>query len=309
MKVLVADDSPITRRLLEAFLKQWGYDVVMVADGLEAWEILQREDAPRLAILDWVMPGMTGLEICRRIRAEQGRQYTYILLVTSKGEKADLIQGLEAGADDYLTKPVDQHELKVRLAAGRRILELQDALLRAQAELREQALRDPLTKLWNRRGILELLEKELARCERGQGPLGIAIGDLDHFKRVNDRYGHIAGDAVLREAAQRMARSCRVYDSLGRYGGEEFLILLPGCDLESAQRQADRLRQELAAEPIELEAQQVTITCSFGTTSVPSGTRAPIEDVLRVADAALYAAKEEGRNRVVSLPLRTGQAS
>jgi len=303
MKVLVADDSPISRHLLENFLRQWGYEVISVADGEQAWEVLQQEDAPRLVILDWVMPGLSGPEICRRVRQQSGRQYTYILLVTSKGEKSDVIEGLEAGADDYLTKPVHQNELRVRLGAGRRILELQDALLQAQAELREQALRDPLTKLWNRRGILELLEKELARTERGHGPLGVVIADLDHFKRVNDTYGHITGDGVLKGAAERMMRHSRSYDSLGRYGGEEFLVLLPGCELGDAEKQAERLRRALAEEPLAVGEQLIPITSSFGVTSTPSGTRASVEDVLRVADAALYTAKEQGRNRVVALPL------
>ncbi len=302
IRILIADDSAISRRLLEAALRKWGYEVVVASDGNEAWEHLQRDDAPRLAILDWMMPGLSGPEVCRRVRARQNEHYTYILLVTSRSQKEDLIQGMEAGADDYLTKPFDQHELNVRLGPGRRILELQEALLEAQAALREQATTDALTSLWNRRMILLILERELARTEREATPLGVLVGDLDHFKQVNDTHGHLAGDAVLREAAQRMKASCRNYDSVGRYGGEEFLLILPGCDAHAAERQAERLRAAIESQPVETPDETLAVTCSFGATSVPPGKLATPEGVIQVADNALYQAKKRGRNRVVWLP-------
>ncbi len=229
MKILIADDSIVSRHLLEATLRKWGYDVMVACDGAEALELLQRQDAPSLIILDWMMPGMTGVEVCRRIRQRDGEPYTYILLLTSKSQKEDLIEGMEAGADDYITKPFDQNELQVRLRAGTRLVDLQAQLLKAREDLREQATRDFLTRLWNRSSIITELGRELARAVREARPLGVVIVDLDHFKHVNDTYGHLAGDAVLREAARRMQNSIRQYDSIGRYGGEEFLILFPGC--------------------------------------------------------------------------------
>jgi two-component system cell cycle response regulator len=231
MRILIADDSVVSRHLLDATLRKWGYDVVVACDGTEAWNQLQREDAPKLAILDWVMPGLTGPEVCSKVREHaKGSEYTYILLLTSKSLKEDLIEGMEAGADDYVTKPFDQHELKVRLRAGTRIIDLEDELVRAREELREQATKDSLTRLWNRSSILDILDRVLVRGEREQRPLGVVLADLDHFKSVNDTYGHFAGDAVLREFTRRVSGSMRSYDSMGRYGGEEFLIILPGCD-------------------------------------------------------------------------------
>jgi diguanylate cyclase (GGDEF)-like protein len=302
MKVLIADDSLISRRLLEAALAQWGYEIVSASDGLQAWEILRRDDAPRLAILDWMMPGLSGPELCRRVRQLDSERYTYILLVTSRAEKQDIIEGMEAGADDYITKPFDQMELKVRLASGRRIIALQDQLLEAQATLREQATRDALTKVWNRRTILEILEREIDRAQREISPLSLAMGDLDHFKQINDTFGHLAGDAVLREAVRRMRGSIRSYDSLGRFGGEEFLLVLPGCEESDAVRLAERMRLEIARRPVEWQGQAIPVTASFGVTSLPLSARSTVETLLKAADSALYQAKQAGRNRVALHP-------
>jgi two-component system cell cycle response regulator len=304
MKILVADDDPMSRRLLEKPLRQWGYDVLIAYNGTEAWECLQKEDAPQIAILDWMMPGLTGPEVCRRLRKQESTHYTYILLLTSRKQREDLIEGMEAGADDYITKPFDRNELKVRLGPGRRIVELQDALLSAQEALREQATTDFLTALWNRRTILEILDRELARAGRDPFPVGIVLADLDRFKSINDTRGHIVGDGVLREAARRMRASSREYDSLGRYGGEEFLLILPGCDGAAAQCQAERMRLEIESSPVELPEGELQVTCSFGVTSVPEGVQASAQVVLRTADIALYQAKEQGRNRVVYLPCK-----
>jgi len=302
MRVLVADDNLISRRLLEAALRKWDYEVVAAADGNEAWEILRSPNAPRLAILDWMMPGLSGPEICRRVRASGGERYTYILLVTSRSENQDVVEGLEAGADDYITKPFDQMELRARLASGRRIIELEDQLLRAQATLREQATRDALTKAWNRRSILEILDREVDRALREHSPLSVAMCDLDHFKQINDTYGHLAGDAVLVEAVTRMRASMRSYDSLGRYGGEEFLLLFPGCEASAAVRLAERMRREIESRPLDWQTGPIRFTISFGVTTLQAGRRLPSEALLRVADTALYQAKQQGRNRVVALP-------
>ena len=298
MKILIADDSIVSRHLLEATLRKWGYDVVVACDGVEALEALQREDTPALAILDWMMPGLTGPEVCSKIRQLAREPYTYILLLTSKSQKEDLIEGMEAGADDYITKPFDQHELQVRLRAGTRLVDMQAELLAAREALREQATRDSLTHLWNRNSILELLDRELSRSLREKGPIGVVIVDLDHFKDVQDRYGHLAGDAVLREAARRMKSAIREYDSVGRYGGEEFLILLPGCDETTSFNQAERLRRQLSQIDMSFNEASLAVTASFGvTTALPGQSWSP-ESLIRKADQALYLAKEAGRNRV-----------
>jgi diguanylate cyclase (GGDEF)-like protein len=271
---------------------------MVACDGAEALELLQREDAPALIILDWMMPGMTGVEVCKRIRERDSEPYTYILLLTSKSQKEDLIEGMDAGADDYITKPFDQNELQVRLRAGTRLVDLQSQLLKAREDLRDQATRDSLTRLWNRSSILGELGRELARSERDSRPLGVVIVDLDHFKHVNDTYGHLAGDAVLREAARRMQNSIRQYDSIGRYGGEEFLILFPGCSEVDSYAQADRLRKQLGQTEMSLNDTSVRITASFGVTTALPGERWTPEVLIRKADEALYVAKKSGRNRV-----------
>lgn len=298
MKILIADDSIVSRHLLEATLRKWGYEVTVACDGAEALQILEREDAPALIILDWMMPGMTGLEVCQRIRQRGSEPYIYILLLTSKSQKEDLIEGMDAGADDYITKPFDQNELQVRLRAGTRLVDLQAQLLSAREALREQATRDSLTHLWNRSSIIEALTRELARSERELSPVGVVIVDLDHFKHINDNHGHPAGDAVLREAARRMQSSVRQYDSIGRYGGEEFLILLPRCGEAESYSQAERLRKQLAQTEICFNDTSLRITASFGVTAAIPGQPWTAEGLIRKADEALYVAKNSGRNRV-----------
>ena len=298
MKILIADDSIVSRHLLEATLRKWGYDVAVACDGAEALDMLKQDQAPALAILDWMMPGMTGPEVCRRIRQRSREPYTYILLLTSKSQKEDLIEGMESGADDYITKPFDQHELQVRLRAGTRLVDLQAELLSAREALREQATKDSLTHLWNRSSIFDSLCRELSRAAREGTPVGVAMVDLDHFKSVNDSYGHFAGDAVLCEAARRMQNATRQYDSIGRYGGEEFLILLPGCDEQTSISQAERLRKQLASSGMTLNETSLCITASFGVTCALPGQAWTSEDLIRKADEALYIAKRRGRNRV-----------
>jgi diguanylate cyclase (GGDEF)-like protein len=304
MRVLIADDSIVSRHLLDATLRKWGYEVVVASDGVEAWNYLQAEDAPKLAILDWVMPGLTGPEVCRRVRehATDKDAYTYLLLLTSKSLREDLIEGMEAGADDYVTKPFDQHELKVRLRAGTRIIDLQRELVAAREELREQATKDFLTRVWNRSSILDIFQRELARGARENRSVGLVLADLDHFKEVNDTYGHFAGDAVLREFARRMQSAIRPYDDVGRYGGEEFLIILPGCDPTSTLSQAERMRVALSNEPMTINDRPHLVTCSFGATSWSPGSEPSAEALIRIADNALYVAKGQGRDRVVYLP-------
>jgi len=298
VKILIADDSLVSRHLLEATLTKWGYEVAVACDGEEALALLQKDDAPALAILDWMMPGMTGLEVCRRVRVRAREPYTYILLLTSKSQKEDLIEGMEAGADDYITKPFDQHELQVRLRAGTRLVDLQAELLSAREALREQATKDSLTHLWNRSSIFDILCRELARAQRERTPVGVVMVDLDHFKSINDNFGHFAGDAVLCEAARRMQNGIRQYDSIGRYGGEEFLILLTGCDEEACWAQAERLRKQLSQLQMSLQESSIGVSASFGVTTALPGQSWTPEALIHKADEALYLAKRRGRNRV-----------
>jgi diguanylate cyclase (GGDEF)-like protein len=302
VKILVADDDLFSRKILENLLTGWSYQVTVASTGDEALSALRGPDAPRLAILDWVMPGPDGSQICRALRGRKEGRYTYILLVTAMSKKEDIIRGLEAGADDYLAKPYDPLELKARLIAGRRILDLQEELIAAREAMRYQATRDFLTGAWNHRAIMEILERELARTHREGTSLGVILGDLDHFKKINDTHGHRAGDAVLRETARRMEVGMRPYDYLGRYGGEEFLVVVPGGDHESTARLAERLRQRLASEPIFHEDQSIRVTGSFGV-AVRTGQEAVrLHTLLDEADKALYRAKRQGRNRVDCTP-------
>ncbi len=308
-KVLIAEDDPISRRMLQAFLAKSGYEVVAVADGLEALRMLEGDNAPSLAILDWMMPGMEGPEVCQRVRQIPDRPYVYILLLTALNQKGDLLQGLESGADDYLTKPFDAQELRARLRVGQRILDLQESLIAARDELRFQATHDILTGVYNRGVVLEAVQRERSRQVRAGGSFGVILADLDHFKQVNDTYGHLSGDAVLKEAARRMAHCVRSYDTVGRYGGEEFLILVPSADASGALGLAERIREALRSSPVETVSGSVSITASFGV--AVSTERAPLEAeaMLLHADDALYRAKERGRDRaeMATEPQLTGE--
>lgn len=300
MKVLIADDSAMSRALLRSTLQRWGYDVVVAEDGQQAWAILSGEEPPPVAILDWVMPGLTGIEVCRKVRETRREPYTYILLLTSKNTTEETVEGMESGADDYIVKPFHEHELQVRLRAGKRIIDLQMDLLNAREELRERAEKDLLTLLPNRSAIQTILDQELARCQRDNRSVGVVVLDLDHFKSINDTYGHFAGDAVLRETAQRFRANMRPYDRIGRYGGEEFLVVLPNSDLEQAAHQADRMRLILSQKPMYVDGKELTVTASFGVTASDGIERTP-DEYVRVADEALYLSKNAGRNRVSKL--------
>jgi diguanylate cyclase (GGDEF)-like protein len=270
-------------------LSSSGYETQIVADGAEALRVLEQKESPKLVILDWMMPNMDGVEVCRAIKKRAAEPYVYIILLTAKGHQEEINEGLEAGADDYITKPFDLQELKARLRVGKRILELHEQLV-------SQATRDSLTSLLNRSAILEVLQKELIRSVREKTPVAAIMTDLDHFKQVNDTYGHLAGDAVLREAARRLSASLRAYDSVGRYGGEEFLVVAPSCGAAGGADVAERLRESISGAPIDTSGHAIVVTMSFGVAATCDIKQ--VNQLLRMADDALYAAKRAGRNRV-----------
>jgi diguanylate cyclase (GGDEF)-like protein len=302
VRILIAEDDPVTRKLLEAQLAKWGHEVVACSDGVQAWQFLSAEDPPKLVVLDWMMPEMDGVTLCGEIRKLEKQPYIYVILLTSKSLKEDVVAGLEAGADDYIIKPFDVHELKVRIRAGTRIVRLQEDLISALRASEFQASHDALTGLWNRRAILEKIQQELDRSGRDGTNLGIAIADVDHFKLVNDNYGHLAGDAVLRELARRIDSSLRSYDSVGRYGGEEFIILIPGCDGAGAAELAERVRSSIADLPVQTNEGEFHCTMSLGATALDGRADFDLNSLIREADEALLLAKNRGRNRVELSP-------
>jgi diguanylate cyclase (GGDEF)-like protein len=302
MKILVADDDPVTRRVLQVQLQKWGHEVVTCADGAEAWDILTGEDTPRLVILDWMMPGIDGVNICRNIRKLEQQPYIYLILLTSKSRTDEIVEGLEAGADDYITKPFNPNELKVRIRAGARIIQLQEELMAALRASEYQAAHDGLTGLLNRTAILKALQVEFERSRRDSTRLATVIADIDFFKQINDRWGHLAGDAVLVELTKRIASSLRPYDAAGRYGGEEFIVLLPGCNQQTASKIAERLRSLVAEAPVATASGLIHCTMSFGVAAGEGSAIPDIDSLIRCADEALYRAKELGRNRVEPPP-------
>jgi len=303
MQILVADDSPLFRDMLQKMLSEWGYEVILAHNGQEAWEHLRQPNGPRLALVDWMMPGLEGAEVCRRVRAGIHDRYVYILLLSVRSDLEDIVEGMESGADDYIVKPFQVDELRARLRAGRRVVALQEELVAAREALREQATRDGLTGLWNREAIFDILRNELARSARSREPLIVLMADLDGFKQVNDHYGHMAGDAVLRQVAGRMRASVRRYDAVGRYGGEEFLIVLPGCELPGGLVQAERIRNAIGAEPFLAGDAEIRLTCSLGAACLGATEEPQADDLIHEADAALYYAKHQGRDRVEAAPV------
>ncbi|MDQ6964907.1 MAG: diguanylate cyclase [Mariprofundales bacterium] len=298
--ILIADDDAVARVRLHHFLAQFGYSVVVCADGDEAWQEINQPGAPQLLLLDWMMPGLDGVEICRRLRKQESLQggYHYTLLLTARDDSGDVVEGLESGADDYLIKPYNKAELKVRLRAGRRILALQQQLLDARNHFEREAKTDPLTGVNNRGEIERLVRSELERASREERSIAVAMVDIDFFKRVNDSYGHLAGDEVLRETVRRIQKRLRSYDHIGRYGGEEFLLVLPGDDQDGAAQLAERLRRAVADAPVDSSAGFVPVTISIGLCVLQVGSECDQYTVINHADQMLYQAKDGGRNRV-----------
>jgi two-component system cell cycle response regulator len=298
LKILIADDEALSRRLLEKTLERAGYEVVAVENGRAAVRQLCQSDGPRLALLDWVMPELDGPGVCREVRRQQEDSYVYMVLLTSKESKEDIVTGLESGADDYLTKPFNVDELKARLRTGERILHLEGRLVEAREMMRFKATHDALTSIWNRGVIMDLLGRELMRSQRESGCTIVLLGDVDHFKSVNDTHGHLVGDEVLQEIARRLLLSIRSYDFVGRYGGEEFLLVLNNCKPQFAEARAEDIRKIVSSRPIQTLAGPLNITMSFGLLLSDVWGVRPVEELLHEVDAALYAAKAAGRNCV-----------
>jgi diguanylate cyclase (GGDEF)-like protein len=296
-QVLIAEDDPVSCHLLKSLLVKWDYEVSVETNGLAALRILEGDETLRLAILDWMMPGMEGVQICQRLREHKNRPYVYVLLLTARSEKRDLLRGLELGADDYLTKPFDAEELRARLLVGERILNLQDELIGAQEELRFRATHDALTGISNRAAVMDALRNELSRQVREQRSFGVILVDIDHFKNVNDTYGHLCGDEVLQAVTRRMKECIRPYDTVGRYGGEEFLIIASNTDAVGTLALAERIRGVVESKPAVTQAGEVRVTASLGVAVSTDARSADPQILLRLADKALYRAKELGRNR------------
>lgn len=287
--------------MVSSLVRRLGYEPHEASNGLEALAALRSPRPPRLAVLDWVMPGLDGVRLCRTIRCEGAERYTYIILLTAKDSTEEMVEGLDSGADDLVAKPVEAEVLRARLRSGQRVLELQEQLIEARERLREQASRDALTGIWNRGRILEIMNEVIARSSREQRSFGLIMCDLDHFKRINDTYGHLAGDQVLRHAAQQLRAGLRSYDHIGRYGGEEFLIILPDCDAAQTHEIAERLRQSLCDSAALYRDELIPITLSAGTLVHTPHQETVALDLLLRADEFLFAAKRSGRNRVVHL--------
>lgn len=303
MRILIAEDDNTSRNMLKAVLIKSGHEVIEAVDGISALTAMRRPNAAQLAILDWMMPGMDGVEVVRRIRALHFPSPPYLIMLTAKGEKADIISGLNAGADDYLTKPFDAGELRARVEVGRRLVEMQSALAESRDVLAYQATHDPLTGILNRRAIIDHLSKELARAERYGDGLAVGMCDIDHFKLVNDEHGHQTGDDVLCAIAQIFNSYMRKYDSVGRIGGEEFLLVTSMRVELDCSSIYERLRSIIAESKLETRSGALSITVSIGVYCDVAGES--LDDILGAADSALYQAKAQGRNRVVCAKRKT----
>jgi two-component system cell cycle response regulator len=322
MKILLADDDHVSRLLMKRMLETSGYEVVTAENGREALQELSRKDSPRLALLDWMMPEMDGLGVCREIRASGNESYIYIVLLTARESPDDIVAGLKAGADDYLTKPCRHSELQARLHAGHRILMLEDKLVESREAMRYGATHDALTAVWNRDAMLVQIRSELKLSQESRCSTALLLCDVDHFKRVNDTYGHLVGDEVLRQVSGRLTSCARADDLVGRYGGEEFLMFLkdrgedrvprPGqkpFDRDAFLHRAEQIREAVRSRPFSTEAGPLSISVSIGAIRIDPVTAAmPVETLLGRADEALYRAKAAGRDRAVFLEWAVGSA-
>jgi diguanylate cyclase (GGDEF)-like protein len=297
MRILVAEDDPVSLRLLQAFLVEWGYEVTSATDGEKALAVLQAPESPRLAILDWTMPGRDGIEVCREVRKRNKRPYIYVLMLTAKARKQDIVEGLESGADDYLIKPYDAHELRARLRAGRRILDLQEQLVSARRLIEAQLTVDPLTGVWSRNEILDILKLQLALSSQSGSPMSLMVANIDRFRDITATFGPGAGDAVLREVARRIRGALRPPDSIGRSVDDEFVMVLPGCDAPTAANFAEKIRARVDRRDVDTSEGMIPVTVSLGVVVTALEKALDLDAVWRLATEALSRAKASGRNR------------
>lgn len=302
MKILIVEDEPIFRRMVRKNLLEVGHDVMEAEDGQAAWELFQREPF-QFVITDWMMPKMNGPELVQNIRTSGQKNYTYIIMLTAMDDQNNVIFGLESGADEYLTKPFNSRELKARVASGARILKLEEQLIQAREQMEALAMHDGLTGLLNRRAIEEYAEAEFNLTDRKERAMSIILLDIDHFKNVNDRFGHKTGDYALQQAAKILKEELRKYDRVGRWGGEEFMLILPDTQLQDAATVAERIRLKTAETQISLEnGESFSVHISLGVVCTTSQFQS-LTKFIDAADQALYQAKQNGRNRVCSFEL------
>lgn len=297
-RVLVAEGDRDTRLRLLHLLREWGFYVVAATDGIEALGVVELQQPADLFFINRSLAGMNGIELCQRICDRFSEHSPYIVITGRPTGRQVVVESLESGATEYLTTPFDEQELRARLIVAVRTLDRRDYLISSREQFRDQATRDALTGVWNRRGILEILERDLDGAEQNGRTTGILMLDLDHFKNVNDAHGHLAGDFVLQETARRLCRKLRTYDCLGRYGGEEFLIVVPATNEKELCELAERIRASTESEPIPTGPINFRITFSIGAAIAKPGERSKAK-VIAVADEALYKAKKLGRNRIV----------
>ncbi len=307
MKLLLVDDSRLNLTHLQQTVTPWGYEITTAKDGLEAWKWLQDQEEPVLALVDWIMPTMDGIELCKRLHASQQKSLHYIIMLTARGDKEEIAAALDAGADDYIIKPFHPKELQSRLQVGRRILEnqyvlekLTKELLEANEKLERMLMIDGITGIANRRHFDDRYQEEWRRAMRDGSSIAVIIADIDNFKKYNDAYGHLRGDACLRQVAEALAAVIsRGGDLVARFGGEEFAVLLPNTDSVGAVVVAESLRSAVNRLAIEhKDSPFQTLTMSFGLAiGCPEREEGP-EKLLEKADKALYQAKAAGRNNV-----------
>jgi len=304
-EVLVVDDSPVYRKLVEQVLSAEAYSLVFACDGAEAMKLFE-ERSPSIVVTDWMLPDFSGFELCQRIRSDDTRPYTYIIVMTSNGDKGNVVKGLQSGADDYLTKPFDPEEMLARIGVGRRIIDLNRELAAKSAKLEQAARTDPLTGLPNRRAIEEWAERQTRGAVRHGFPLWVVLGDIDNFKTINDSFGHDAGDIVLKIFADMLKKNTRASDICGRLGGDEFLLVITHVESAHVEATVNRFREQFAALSFPLQGQSVRVTASFGVTGVQAKDAQGFGVLVRQADQMLYEAKRAGRNLVrVSYPPTT----
>jgi len=299
LRVLAVDDSPFSRKLLEHALRGQPYEVAFAKDGREALASLS-EFRPNIVITDWMLPDFSGPELCRRVRSESKTGYTYVILLTSNVEKESIVEGLAAGADDYLTKPFHEKELVARVGVGRRIIEMHREIEKKNELLEEAARKDFLTDLPNRRAVEEYAAKQLGGAIRHGYPLWVILADLNKFKMVNDQYGHLAGDEVLKRFAGILKKNTRTSDICGRLGGDEFILVVTHVPAVNITNLVDRLGSSFTIEEFTFEGQNVQMTASFGVGGYEHPDRPEFRHLLARADSALYEAKTDGRVRVNS---------